>query len=187
MSNRSLLLPLQSILANPMEPSLFFPTLLPVLGELLQCDRCFLYLRNPNRQIGKVTHCWRRTPDFPDLTESDWQPEPAEWQEDPLFVASVRAVPSIYIEDVETASPEVVNREFERRYYGHRALVHAHLCSGGQLWGVLQPCMFGQPRVWSEFDRSVITQVTARITPLAIEYVQAMTEGIELPRTKLQE
>jgi hypothetical protein len=41
------------------------------------------------------------------------------------------------------------------------------------LWGILQPCVFDQPRVWSEFDRFVMTQVTEKITPLAVAYVKA--------------
>jgi hypothetical protein len=41
------------------------------------------------------------------------------------------------------------------------------------LWGVLQPCVFGQPRVWTESDQKVIAVVTEKITPLAVAYVKS--------------
>jgi GAF domain-containing protein len=42
------------------DPDQVFAELLPLLGEALKCDRCFLYLRNPQTEMGKATHCWRR-------------------------------------------------------------------------------------------------------------------------------
>lgn len=154
-------------------PEVFF-ALLPVLGEVLQCDRSFLYLRNPATQIGKVVNCWCRSPEYPDVTDSDWKKEPESLaKEDPLWAAAVRTEPSIFVEDVETASPEVVNKAFEQKNFGHQALIHAHLIYDGQLWGILQPCVFNQPRVWTEKDRQVIAQVTEKLAPMAVTYVQA--------------
>jgi len=155
------------------DPDTAISTLMTFLGEALHCDRCFLYLRNPSSSIGKVTHCWRRNSQFPNLLDPDWKPEPESLpDEDPLFAAALNAEPSIFVEDVETADPSVVNREFEQANFGHRALVHAHLVKNGQLWGVLQPCVFGQPRVWTDRDRAVINQVEQAITPLAISLVK---------------
>ncbi len=174
---------LEKILTSDSEPEAVFSELLPALGEVLQGDsqaghasihRCFLYLRNPHTKIGKIAYCWRRSDRYPDVTDSDWKPEPESLpDEDPLFAAAVRAQPSIFVEDVETASPEIVNRDFEQKNFGHRALIHSHLCQDGLLWGILQPCVFEQPRVWTDFDHSVIAQVEKRITPLAIAYVKA--------------
>ncbi|MFH7026463.1 MAG: GAF domain-containing protein [Heteroscytonema crispum UTEX LB 1556] len=164
---------IQNILDKHSEPDAVFTDLLPVLGEILQCDRCFLYLRNPQNSVGKVQGCWRRNSEIPDITDRDWKAEAASLpKKDPLFAAALRTQPSIYIEDVETASPEVVNREFERKEFGHRALIHAHLCQDNQLWGVLQPCVFNHPRVWSECDRAIITQLESKITPLAVAYIK---------------
>nr|WP_225938808.1 GAF domain-containing protein [Kovacikia minuta] len=174
MTNQTLPQTLQSIITANDDPDTIFSALLPELGNVLNCDRCFLYLRNPFEKIGKVTHCWRRSPQFPNIGDPDWQQEPESLlQEDPLFAASVRAEPSIFVEDVETASPEVVNLAFERKHFGHRALIHSHLIEAGLLWGVLQPCVFNQPRVWTEFDRNLIAQVEQAITPLAIAVVKA--------------
>ncbi|HEY9606051.1 MAG TPA: GAF domain-containing protein [Allocoleopsis sp.] len=165
---------LENILATHTEPDVVFSALLPALGEVLQCDRCFLYLRNPQTQMGKIVYCWCQSDRVPKLTDPDWKAEPASLpNEDPLFAAALRTEPSIFVEDVETASPEVVSRDFERENFGHRALIHAHLCHEGQLWGILQPCVFEQPRVWTKRDRSIITQLEPKITPLAVAYVKA--------------
>lgn len=156
------------------DPEAIFAALLPALGEVLQCDRCFLYLRHPQTRMGKVVGCWRRCPDYPDVTDADWQPEPASLaEEDPLFAAALRAEPSIFVEDVETADPAVVNQAFERQNFGHRALIHAHLRQQDQLWGILQPCVFGQPRQWSAGDRAVIAELEHRLPGSAVAYVQA--------------
>lgn len=98
---------IQSILDTNGTLDSIFSALLPALGKVLQCDRCFLYVRNPQTKFGKVAYCWKQNDQIPDLTYTEWQLEPA-WlpQEDPLFAAALRAEPSIYIEDVETASPQ---------------------------------------------------------------------------------
>ena len=174
MSNPTLPATLKNILVASSEPDAIFSALLPALGEVLQCDRCFLYLRNPQTRIGKVPYCWLRAPQYPTVLDAEWKPEPESLpEEDPLFAAALRTEVSIFVEDVETADPRVVNLAFEQREFGHRALVHAHLCQAGQLWGILQPCVFDQPRIWTEFDRSVITQVEQQITSLAVAYVKA--------------
>jgi GAF domain-containing protein len=174
---------LEKILATDSEPDAVFSALLPALGEVLQCDneaggsgvhRCFLYLRNPQTKFGKIAYCWRQSNCYPDVTDADWKAEPESLpKEDPLFAAALRTEPSIFVEDVETANPEVVNRDFERENFGHRALIHAHLCYEGQLWGILQPCVFEQPRVWTDRDRFIITQLEQKIAPLAVTYVKA--------------
>lgn len=149
-----------------------FTDLMPALGEQLGCDRIFLYLRNPWKRFGRVPFCWRRNSDLPEIYDPEWKSEPAGLTaEDPMFRAAVEAQASIFVEDVETASPDTVNRDFEAKTFGHRALIHAHLCQDGQLWGILQPAVFGQPRVWSAADRELIQATVARITPLAVDYV----------------
>lgn len=175
----SLVLPkaVQDVLDRYSDPDAVFRAILPRIGEVLQCDRCFLYLRNPQNKWAKVAYCWRRNQDIPDITDSHWRLDPESLpQEDPLFAAALRGDPSVYVEDIETASPEVVNQEFERQNFGHRALIHAHLYQNHQLWGILQPCVFGKKRVWSEFDRAFVTQLESKLTPLAVAYVKAATD-----------
>jgi GAF domain-containing protein len=160
---------LEALFAADHEPEALFEALLPLLCDILKTDRCFLEVRKPSERLYRV-FCWRRSSEFPDMTTNGWQREQPWEEEDPLFAASLRAEPSIYVEDVETAPPDVLNLEFERKYFGHRALVHAHICQDGVLHGILQPCVFGHPRVWSPFDRAVIDQVTERLRPTVVSY-----------------
>lgn len=143
----------------------------PAIAEVLQSDRCFLHVRDPQTRLHQNL-CWRRNPDMPDTSTSGWEPE-QEWErEDPMFAAALRTDPSIFVNDIETAGPEVLNIEFERENLGHRALIHAHICEDGVLWGILQPCMFERPRTWSERDRWIVKEVVERIKPFVIAYVQ---------------
>jgi hypothetical protein len=131
------------------------------LGPQLQCDRVFLYVRSPSSQLGRVPFCWVRHSDFPRVYDPDWKFEsPALPERDPMFAAALKAHPSLFIEDIETASPDVVNLDFEHETFNHRALIHAHLCIEHKLWGILQPCVFEHPRTWSPRDRHVIEHTT---------------------------
>jgi hypothetical protein len=68
----------------------------------------------------------------------------------------------------------VLNRDFERRTFGHRALVHAHLVDEAQqLWGILQPCVFGHPRHWTPAERAYLEAAL----PLLLPVVQAYMSG----------
>ncbi|MBD2112663.1 MULTISPECIES: GAF domain-containing protein [Cyanophyceae] len=152
-------------------------SILTKLGEQLQCDRVFLYLRSPDTQLGRVPFCWKKQPSIPTIYDPAWKPEdPSLAKDDPMFAAALKAQPSIFVEDVETAGPEVLNREFEHQTFGHRALIHAHLRSDQTLWGILQACVFEEPRVWSQSDRQLIEQVVTQLTPFAIDYVRSEPE-----------
>lgn len=162
---------LQEIFRFHDQPESLFAALLPAVCDTLQTDRCFLEVRNPQTRMHQNI-CWRRYLELPDTRTNGWQPE-QEWEKaDPMFAAALRTEDSIFVEDVETAEPTVLNREFERQYFGHRALIHAHICQDQQLWGILQPCIFGKPRLWSDFDRAVIHQLTEALTPIVVSYVQ---------------
>jgi GAF domain-containing protein len=162
------------LLTASQTPEALFHALMPALGEFLDCDRCFLYLREPTTRMGRVPFYWVRHAGIPIAYDKDWKLEPASLpDDDPLFAAALRTEPSIFVEDVETASPDVLNREFERQSFGHRALIHAHLCEDEQLWGVLQPCLFGRPRQWTLAEQQAIDQLVQLITPQAIAYIRA--------------
>ncbi len=166
---------IDKIFTDYKEPVAVFTALLPEIGEVLQCDRIFLYLRNPQTKFGKVVSCWRRTLEIPDIDDYQWKKEPESLrQEDPLFAAALQTKPSVYVEDVNTASIDIVNKDFEQKTFGHRALVHAHLCKDGQLWGILQPCIFGKPRIWTKSDRLIISQIEPKLIPLVIKYINSL-------------
>jgi GAF domain-containing protein len=164
--------PIRAAFSEPSEPEAIFRAVLPAVCEMLQTDRCFLMVRNPQTRLYRI-FCWQRSDEFPDETTPGWDKEQAWEQYDPLFAAALSAADSIFVEDVETAGAAVLNVEFERKSFGHRALIHAHLRQDGQLWGILEPCIFGHPRVWSEFDRSLTLQVVEQLTPIVLEYVKA--------------
>lgn len=67
-------------------------------------------------------------------------------QQDPLFRAVLAARSSVFVNDVYAAGPEVLNQEVECTTSGHQVLAHAHTIDHAQLWGILQPCLFGHPR-----------------------------------------
>lgn len=160
---------LEEIFTKYSEPEAVFAALLPAVCEFLQTDRCFLQVRHPHNRLYRV-FCWCRSPQFPDLSIDVWQQEEHWEQDDPMFAAALRSSPSIFVEDVETTAPEVLNVNFERENFGHRALIHAHICQDDLLWGILQPCIFRHPRVWSEGDRALVTQVIERVKPFVISY-----------------
>ena len=150
----------------------FFCQMLPAIGKQLQCDRVFIYVRSPYHQVGRVPFCWQRHADIPQVYDPSWKAEPDSLaDDDPMFRAALNAEPSLFIEDVEAASPDVLNREFERKTFGHRALIHGHLCIERKLWGVLQPCVFDHPRSWTQSDRQLIERAVGWLAPVAMEYV----------------
>src|SRR4028119_554934 len=86
---------LEQILSDSKTADAVFSALVPALGEVLNCDRVFLYLRNPETQRGRVPYCWRRNSNYPDVSGTEWKKEPESLgEEDPLFAAALRTKPS---------------------------------------------------------------------------------------------
>ncbi|AQG79026.1 histidine kinase [Spirosoma montaniterrae] len=143
-----------------------------IVGSTLNADRCFLYVRQPDKERGRIAFQWRKDNSIPDVIQPDWQTDTTSLpQEDPLFRAAIELRPSVYVDDVETASPDVLNRAFEHKTFGHRALIHAHIQQDGQLWGILQPCVFGQPRLWTIDEQTQIEAILPRLQPIIAAYV----------------
>jgi len=144
------------------------------VGKALNADRCFLYVRQPDQGRGRTAFCWRKNKDIPDKNtiQPNWQADTDELPaEDPLIRAGLAMKPSVYVDDVETAGSEVLNRQFERETFGHRALIHAHIQQDNKLWGILQPCMFGGPRHWTDEEKTQIEAILPRLQPVIEAYV----------------
>lgn len=144
------------------------------VGMALDADRCFLYVRQPDQERGRTAFCWRRNNQIPDRNtiQPDWQLDTTDLPaEDPLIRAGLAMKPSVYVDDVETATPDVLNRRFEQETFGHRALIHAHIQQDGQLWGILQPCVFGKPRHWTDDEKAQIEAILPRLQPVIAAYV----------------
>ncbi|WBO85729.1 GAF domain-containing protein [Hymenobacter yonginensis] len=162
-------------LAAETAPAAALTQVLELVGQALAADRCFLYVRDPAAGRGRIALCWRRHTDIPNPIH-DWQDDTTALpQEDPLFRAALAAKPSVFVEDVETAPPTVLNRAFEHKTFGHRALIHAHITEHGQLWGILQPCLFGQPRAWTADERAAIESILPLLVAPIKAYMQTVT------------
>jgi len=164
---------LLALLNGGAAPEQMLAELMPVLGRVLDCDRCVLFLREPHSRRSRATHAWQRRPEFV-LARPDegWQAQPPDLPElDPLFAEALRNPTALFIDDVATADPSLVNREYEREHFRHRALVHAPLYHEGLLYGVLEPCVMETSRLWSAEDRETVALAQVRIAGSAAEYV----------------
>ncbi|GAB2712252.1 hypothetical protein GCM10011495_06280 [Hymenobacter frigidus] len=155
---------------------------LDLIGPHLRADRCFLYVRDPQRGRGRIALVWRLDEAVPD-PRHDWQDDTGDLpKEDPLFRAALATRPSVYVDDVTEAGPDVLDQEFERRTFGHRALVHAHIVENGQLWGILQPCVFGHPHHWTAAEREYLDAATPLLLPVVQEYMRGMDVGVSVTK-----
>ena len=144
------------------------------VGTALNADRCFLYVRQPDQARGRSAFCWRKNDQVPNKNtiQPDWQPDTTDLPaEDPLIRAGLNMQPSVYVDDVETAGPDVLNRQFEQETFGHRSLIHAHIQRDNQLWGILQPSVFGNPRHWTDEEKRQIEAILPRLQPVIAAYV----------------
>lgn len=168
---------LQAALAAPDPPAARLQAALDLVGPAVRADRCFLYVRDPAQARGRIAFVWRLDEAVPD-PRHDWQADTGELpQEDPLFRAALACRPSVFVDDVSEAGPEVLNQDFERRTFGHRALVHAHITDQGQLWGILQPCVFGHPHHWTAAERDYLASALPYFLPVIQEYMAGQDVG----------
>ncbi len=144
-----------------------------LLCQLLKCDRCFLYLRDPDTRQGRVTHCYVTDSRWVDLRGAAWIEADDIETKDPLMAIAFRTAEPVFVEDIETASADVINREYEQQEFGHRALIHAPIYSRDQLIGILEPCVFVQPRVWTAADRETVAIAQETLTPIVISYLNS--------------
>ncbi len=180
MNNKSIF-DIESILQTQEKPDRILAEITQAIAIILQVDRCFLYVRDPESRYGQAAFCYCRNPDVEDVSSNEWELEKPEDLEakDPMFAAALNCKPSIYVEDVETADPDIVNSEFEAEAFGHRALIHGHLCESDQLWGIWQPCVFDRPRHWTAGDKEIMETIVSRATPLVKQYVLANIKSIK--------
>lgn len=162
---------LEAALARTDDLTAAFDDLMVALCDALSVDRCFLYLRDPDTGIGGVVACASVEDRWPDLRAAPTPEAPDLAVADPLMGWAHRMPGAIYVADIETAGADILDVEFERSGFGHRALVHAPVVDpwpeGGRLLGILEPCVFDTPRLWSPADRALVAAVQGRLSPLA--------------------
>ena len=170
--------PLDKTFANKQNLLHFFDNLVRDIAELLNCDRCYLYLRDPKLLLGQIMHCYCANSDLPHLRQKEPQTEPYYLAgQDPLFAAALAGEPHLYIDDIQ----ELIQKEkeanscgdfWQQNYDQQYALIQGHIFLDNKLWGILQVAQFKNHRPWSRFDRDLVSLVIDRITPLATVYVQ---------------
>ncbi|CAF3035356.1 unnamed protein product [Rotaria socialis] len=148
------------------------------VGEILNVDRCFIGVRDPLKERCLVAFVWGR-PNFKsnEFSQANWVEEESFVDDDPLYKVALACQSSIYIEDVETTSPEILNRDFESRFCGHRAFIHGHIVQDGVLWGTLEPCVFDHPRQWTEDEHIFIETLLPLLANYVKEYVTKLQIG----------
>ena len=165
---------LAAALAASAPPAEALQNALDLVGPHLRVDRCFLYVRDPAQGRGRIAFVWRLDEAVPD-PRHDWQDDTGDLPKtDPLFRAALAAQPSVFVADVTEAGPDILNQEFERSTFGHRALVHAHITDHGELWGILQPCVFGHPRHWTAAEREYLDAATPLLLPVIQVYMRSL-------------
>lgn len=155
------------------QPDALLTALMPALCEVWQCERCFLCLRDPATTLTRITHSYCKRDDREDLIEAGWVLEDDVILNDPLMILAFQTAEAVYVEDVETADATVVDLAYEQQVFKNRALIHAPIYVKGNLYGILEPCVFDQPRVWSEYDRWVTVQMQQRLGKWVLRYLIA--------------
>jgi len=165
---------LQTLLADTRNLPRLFEALMPAIARKLKCGRCLLFLRDPDSWQSACTHGWWDKPAHAFPRDNSWRKQSPELPKtDPMFAAALRNPEALYIEDIDTADPKLVNRDYEAREFSHRALIHAPLFHAGKCYGILEPCVFDEPRIWSRQDRDATSWLQGRMGPLAAAYVAA--------------
>ena len=150
-------------------------SLVEVIGKGLRADRCCLFADNPVNGMSRLSHQWMAQGAPPLQRDDGWSVSERLGKDhpkyDPLWEEAFVNPEALYIDDIRTAGPEVLNRDLEERFYGHRALIHAPLYLDGAMYGILEPCVFGEPRPWSAADRALVEQVQGPLAKVVAKYV----------------
>lgn len=143
---------------------------LPVLGNLLKCDCCFLYLRHPQHQFGKISHYWTASDQYPDMVEPDWHSEPEALLDSPLFEAAIATEHSVFVKNIDTEYASL--RDIDPFIRTERSIAQGHIVKQDQLWGILRVCTFKRTRNWMQFDRSLIIHSIQRLQSTVVNYME---------------
>jgi GAF domain-containing protein len=166
---------IRAILASDATADQKLTALMPALAKALNCERCVMFLRDPKTHRGRAVHRWAAKPEFA-LRREDrgWELMPATLlDDDPMYAEAMTNPEALYIDDIETADPALVNTAYEKEHFGHCGLVHAPVYHQGEMYGVLEPSSMMKPRKWSDADRALVAAVQARIGPVVAAFVKA--------------
>lgn len=145
---------------------------LPMLGYLIKCDYCFLYLRHPQQHLSRMTHYWEKNYSHSEMLENSWHLEDKQLLRSPLFKSALAAELSVFMENINAEYRDGL-RDTDPLMREEHALAQGHIIKGYQLWGILRVGILDRPRSWMQFDRSLITHSVQRLVPNVINYVTA--------------
>lgn len=162
-----------AVLQHGADPNAALTTLMSTMVETLQCDRCFLFIRDPQRQRTRITHGYSRDARWPTMVQTGWSREsPNLNSKDPLTLSAYHSSEAKFIEDIETAPPGTLDLQLERSVFGHRALIHAPIYADNEFYGILEPCVFDVPRRWTDRDRTLIQTLQSVLGSWVVRYLQ---------------
>ncbi len=166
---------LAALFADASDPDALIGCLMEVYGRAVGADRCLMFLYEPGKGLSRRTHAWQARPEWALARRSDaWEPLPPDLpRQDPMFAMALHDPEALYIDDVTTADPGLVNGAYELEHFGHRSLIHAPLLENGQLYGILEPCAMARPRAWTDADKAVTAWTQERLLPVARRYIAA--------------
>ena len=75
--------PLNKVFADTEDLPVFFDNLMYGMVELLKCDRCYFYIRDPQLLECQIPHCYCTHPEIPNLIQT-------QKKTDPLFAAAIK-------------------------------------------------------------------------------------------------
>ena len=150
-----------------------------VVGQHLGADRCFLYVRQPDKERGRIAFCWRKDGEIDQVFQPDWLPDTTDYpQTSPMNQINLNSREPVYVDDVKTSGPGVLNQVFSQDTYGHRAFIQAPLRQDGKLWGILVPSIFGESHTWTDDEKKAIEAILPRLQPIVEEFA-----GLDTPTT----
>lgn len=163
---------IEQLVSGEVEPDQALGRLVQAVVETMGTDRCFVYMRDPRRKMTAYTHGFSRLADWRSFDGGTWGPEAdPETISEPMLKKAYRDPTPLFIDDIETAAPETLNRSLERSVFGHRALVHAPIYFRGNFYGILETAVRDSPRVWTSHDRALISWLQPRAARLAAGYL----------------
>lgn len=151
--------------------------LMRVYAEALDCQRCILYLREPDQRRANTTHAWwsdekeEYAVTWESWFSSEWVDEGPPNAPDPLYQAALVDPEPLFIDDIENDPRGLINVEWEKETFKHQALIHAPIYYDGKFYGVLEPSVFGEARHWSERDKEITRWAQEHVGPLAAAFV----------------
>lgn len=164
-----------SIFQETSDPDAVLTALMPAVVDALQCDRCFMFIRDPQRQRTRITHGYSREARWPTMVQTGWSRESSNLNsKDPLTLSAYQSPEAKFIDDIETAPPGTLDIQLERSVFGHRALVHAPIYNDGEFYGILEPCVFDVSRRWAARDRELIQNLQRVLGSWIVRYLQAI-------------